>query len=55
LVLLVRGVWVMMFVWGPIIGMLSVSQFFFQDLVMVLLIQLAWRRLGGHSASDARH
>jgi hypothetical protein len=55
LVLLVRGVWVMMFVWGPIIGMLSVSQFFFQDLVMVLLIQLAWQRLGWHSASDAHH
>ena len=46
MVLLVRGTWVMMFVWGPMIGMASVGQFFLQDLVMALMIQLAWQRLG---------
>jgi hypothetical protein len=46
LVLLVRGTWVMMLVWGPIIGMLSVSQFFFQDLVMALMIHVTWHRFG---------
>ena len=46
LILLVRGTGAMMFGWGPIIGMLSVSQFFFQDLVMALLIHAAWRRFG---------
>jgi len=45
LILLVRGTWVMMFAWGPIIGMVSVSQFFLQDLVMAGLIHLTWQRL----------
>jgi len=45
LVLLVRGTWVMMFAWGPIIGMMSVSQFFLQDLVMASLIHLACQHL----------
>ncbi len=45
LVLLVRGTWVMMFAWGPIIGMVSVSQFFLQDLVMAGLVHLTWQRL----------
>ena len=44
LVLFVRGTFAMMFGWGPVIGMLSVSQFFLQDLVMALLIHLAWAR-----------
>ena len=44
IVLLVRGDWVMMFIWGPIIGLASVSQFFFQDLVLVVLLQIAWQR-----------
>jgi len=45
LVLLIRGTWVMMFVWGPIIGMVSVSQFFLQDLAMASLSHLAWQHL----------
>lgn len=44
LVLFVRGTFAVMFGWGPVIGMLSVSQFFFQDLVMALLIHVAWAR-----------
>lgn len=44
LVLFVRGTFAMMFGWGPVIGILSVSQFFFQDLVMALLIHVTWAR-----------
>jgi len=44
LVLFVRGTIAIMFGWGPVIGMLSVSQFFFQDLVMALLIHVTWAR-----------
>lgn len=51
LVLLVRGTGVMMFGWGPIIGMLSVSQFFFQDLAMALLIHLVWIRFRRYHAA----
>lgn len=51
LVLLVRGTFAMMFGWGPIIGMLSVSQFFFQDLVMALLIHVVWARFARYRAA----
>jgi len=44
LVLFVRGTFAMMFGWGPVIGILSVSHFFFQDLVMALLIHVTWAR-----------
>lgn len=46
LILLVRGTSAMMFGWGPIIGMLSVSQFFLQDLTMAVLVHVAWVRFG---------
>jgi hypothetical protein len=48
IVLLVRGTSAIMFGWGPIIGWLSVSQFFLQDLVMAVLVHIAWSRFGGH-------
>lgn len=51
LVLFVRGTIAITFGWGPIIGMLSVSQFFFQDLAMAVLIHLAWMRFGGRRAA----
>ena len=55
LVLSVRGTIVMMGVWSPMIGpnpaagMLSMSQFFLQDLALAVLVQLAFTRL------SARH
>lgn len=51
LILFVRGTIAITFGWGPIIGMLSVSQFFFQDLAMAVLIHLAWMRFGGRRAA----
>lgn len=51
LVLFVRGTFAMMFGWGPVIGMLSVSQFFLQDLVMAMLIPVAWPRFTRHRAA----
>lgn len=45
LVLFFRGTFAMMFGWGPVIGMLSVSQFFLQDLAMAILIDLVWSKV----------